>query len=82
MTRFLTYGTLAACLLVVIGIGAAAQQPVFRGAGDAVRVFVTVTDSGGRLVTTLTREAFELRDEGKLQPVTQFDNSPSPFGSS
>ena len=85
MTRFLTYGTLAACVPVVIvvivgiGIGAAAQQPVFRGAGDAVRVFVTVTDRDGRLVTTLTREAFELRDEGKPQPITQFDNTPQPI---
>ena len=80
MTRFLTYGTQAACVLVgVIVIGAAAQQPVFRGAGDAVRVFVTVTDRDGRLVTTLTREAFELRDEGKPQPITLFDNTPQPI---
>ena len=77
MTRFLTYGALAACVVGVIG--AAAQQPVFRGAGDAVRVFVTVTDRDGRLVTTLAREQFELRDEGKLQPITQFDNTPQPI---
>ena len=78
MTRFFTSGTLAACVLAVLG-AAAAQQPVFRGARDAVRVFVTVTDRDGRLVTTLTREQFELRDEGKLQPITQFDNTPQPI---
>lgn len=72
------YGTLAACVLGVIG-GAAGQQPVFRGAGDAVRVFVTVTDRDGRLITTLTRHDFEVRDEGKPQPVTQFDNTPQPI---
>ena len=53
-----------------------AQQPIFRGTGDAVRVFVTVTDRDGRLATTLAREDFELRDEGKPQPITLFDNSP------
>ena len=73
MTRFLAYGTFA--LGVIGGIGASAQQPVFRGEGDAVRVFVTVTDRDGRLVTTLARDAFEVRDEGKPQPITQFDNS-------
>ena len=53
--------------------------PVFRGGGDIVRVFVTVTNRDGRLVTTLPREAFELRDEGKPQPITQFDNTPQPI---
>ena len=60
-------------------LGAAAQQPVFRGTGDAVRVFVTVTDRDGRLVTTLTRDDFEVRDEGKPQPITLFDNTPQPI---
>jgi Ca-activated chloride channel family protein len=55
-----------------------AQQPVFRGASDLVRVFVTVTDKNGRLVTSLSRDDFEVRDEGKPQPITQFDNSPRP----
>ena len=55
VTRSLTYATLAACVLVSSG-AAARQQPVFRGTGDAVRVFVTVTDGDGRLVTTLARD--------------------------
>jgi len=78
MTRFLTYGVLAACLVGVAG-ATASQQPVFRGAGDAVRVFATVTDRDGRLVTTLTQSDFEIRDEGKPQPITLFDNSPQPI---
>src|SRR6185369_14015882 len=51
----------------------------FRGAGDVVRVFATVTDRDGRLVTALAREQFELRDEGKPQPITLFDNTPQPI---
>src|SRR3954471_7088883 len=78
MTRFITIGTLAVSVVAVLG-AAAAQQPVFRGAGDVVRVFVTVTDRDGRLVTTLAREQFEVRDEGKPQPITLFDNTPQPI---
>ncbi len=76
--QFLKYGTLAACVVATLG-AAAAQQPVFRGTGDAVHVFVTVTDRDGRLVTTLARENFEVRDEGKPQPITLFDNTPQPI---
>jgi Ca-activated chloride channel family protein len=77
MKRFLMCAALAACAL---GIHAAAQQqrPVFRAGSDAVRVFVTVIDRDGKLVTNLTKENFEVRDEGKPQPITQFDNSPQP----
>jgi Ca-activated chloride channel family protein len=51
---------------------------VFRGGLEAVRVYATVIDKDGRIVTTLTQENFEVRDEGKPQPITQFDNSPQP----
>jgi len=78
MTRWLTHGTLAACVVGVLG-AAGRQQPVFRGTGDAVRVFVTVTDRDGRLITALTRDDFELRDEGKPQSITLFDNTPQPI---
>jgi Ca-activated chloride channel family protein len=78
MTRNLGAGILAACALGAIGL-AASQEPVFRGRGDAVRVFVTVTDRDGRLVTNLAREDFEIRDEGRPQPITVFDNSPQPI---
>ena len=78
MTRFLTCGALVASVLAVIG--AAGQQPsVIRGGSAAVRVFATVTDRDGRLVTTLTRDNFEVRDDGKPQPITQFDNTPRPI---
>jgi Ca-activated chloride channel homolog len=78
MNRFLGCGVLAVCLVAALG-AADAQQPVFRGGNDAVRVFVTVIDRDGRLVTTLNRDNFEIRDEGKPQPITQFDNRPQPI---
>src|SRR5215204_4156393 len=78
MKRSLMAATLLACAAVVAA-SAAQQQPVFRAGQDVVRVFATVTDRDGRLVTTLTRDDFEVRDEGKAQPLTLFDNSPQPI---
>jgi Ca-activated chloride channel family protein len=78
MRRFLAYGAIAVCVFVVLG-AAGRQQPIFRTAGDLVRVFVTVTDRDGRLVTTLTEDDFEVRDEGKAQPIAVFDNTPQPI---
>jgi Ca-activated chloride channel homolog len=56
-----------------------AAASIFRGTRDAVRVFATVTDRDGRLSTTLTQQDFEVRDEGKPQPIIQFDNTPQPI---
>jgi len=78
MTRLLLYATVALSVGGVLG-ASGGQQPVFRGTSDAVRVFATVTDGDGRLVSTLTQDQFEIRDEGKPQPITLFDNSPQPI---
>jgi Ca-activated chloride channel homolog len=77
MKGFLACGTLAASILGAF-VASGQQPPVFRGGRDAVRVFTTVTDRDGRLVTTLTQDNFEVRDEGKPQPIIQFDNRPQP----
>src|SRR4026208_434081 len=74
MTRVLRDVTFVVCLIATAG--AAGQQPVFRGTGDAVHVFATVMDRDGRLVTTLTRDALRGRGEGEPQPITLFDNTP------
>jgi VWFA-related protein len=100
MTRPVTFGALAACVLVLCVVGVAArqqpaqpakpsqpsppsqtsaQQPIFRGRTDVVRVFVTVMDRDGRLVTNLAQDDFEVRDDGKAQPITTFDNTPQPI---
>jgi len=70
----------------VVGVSAAqqpqsqeeqSQQPsVFRSGSDVVRAYVTVTDKDGRIVTTLQKDDFEVRDGGKGQPVILFDRSP------
>jgi Ca-activated chloride channel family protein len=78
MTRWLLRAMVAACV-VGVAVVEGRQQPVFRGGGDAVRVFVTVTDRDGRIVTDLTREDFEIRDDGELQPIAVFDNTPQPL---
>jgi Ca-activated chloride channel family protein len=75
MTRRLAFALIVAS---VVALDAAPQQPTFRGISDAVRVFVTVTDRDGRLITTLKQSDFEIRDEGKPQPITLFDNTPQP----
>jgi VWFA-related protein len=85
MIRPVSFSALAACLLCLIASpsaqqpSASAQQPIFRGRSDLVRVFVTVMDRDGRLVTNLAQNDFEVRDDGKAQPVTAFDNSPLPI---
>jgi Ca-activated chloride channel family protein len=69
---------LAVCLVGTAAV-ASPQQPAFRGTSDNVRLYVTVTDRDGRLVTSLAREQFEVRDEGRAQPITVFDNSLQPI---
>jgi Ca-activated chloride channel homolog len=82
LIRRLTLGAGLVAAVAIAGLGAQEaqpSQPTFRGASEQVRVFVTVMDRDGRLVTNLKQDAFEIRDEGKAQPITLFDNSPQPI---
>ena len=71
-----------AALLLAI---AAAQEPakpqesVFRSATRTVAVYATVSDAQGRLVPDLTREDFEVYDDGKRQELTLFENGSQPI---
>ena len=56
-----------------------AQQPTFRTGTQIVSVVTTVTDSQGRLVPGLEREAFTILDNGDPQPITFFQNEVQPF---
>ena len=56
-----------------------AGQPGFRTGANTVAVYATVTDRAGRLVPDLTREDFEIRDNGRPQPITLFSNDIQPI---
>ena len=56
-----------------------AQQPPIRSGARTVAVYATVTDKEGRLVPDLERDAFEVRDNGKPQPLTVFSNEVQPL---
>jgi Ca-activated chloride channel homolog len=63
---------------IVLFAGPAAAQPI-RVTTLTVPLYVTVTDADKRLVPDLTREDFEVYDNGKLQTLTNFDNQPTPI---
>jgi Ca-activated chloride channel family protein len=56
-----------------------AAQQAFRAAVDTVPVYATVRDADGRLVPNLTREAFQILDNGKPVEVAVFSNEPQPL---
>src|SRR5437762_655123 len=59
---------------------AARQQPtVFRAGTQTVEVFTTVIGPDGRLVTDLTKDDFEITDDGQPQAITVFDNDLQPI---
>ncbi len=67
-------------LILLAALAAApAQQPTFRTGAKTVAVYATVTDKGGRLLPDLQRETFEVRDNGKPQPITVFSNEVQPI---
>jgi VWFA-related protein len=58
---------------------AVGQQQTFRSGSRAVPVYVTVADRSGRLLTDLTRDDFEVYDNGKKQAITVFENGLQPI---
>jgi len=55
------------------------QQATFKSGTSIVPVLTTVTDSQGRLVPNLEQEEFTILDNGKLQPISFFQNETQPF---
>lgn len=55
------------------------QEQVFRSALKAVAVYVTVSDNEGHLVPDLSKDDFEVFDNGKKQEITLFDNGVQPI---
>ena len=50
------------------------QAQTFRGSVTTVEIPVTVTDSNNRLITGLTKDDFEVFEDGDPEPVTQFSD--------
>jgi len=69
-----------ACALAGVGLLAQDQpQQPFRSGASTVAVYTTVTDGSGRLVPNLTKDDFEIYDNGKLQPITLFQTETQPL---
>jgi len=68
-----------AAVLACLTVPATTQQPTFKSGARTVAVYATVTDKDGRLVPDLTRDDFEVRDGGKVQPITVFSNEIQPI---
>src|SRR5262245_2248175 len=54
------------------------KPPVFRSQVSLTTVTATVLDRNGALVTGLPREAFDVYEDGNLQPIAQFANERVP----
>ena len=75
--RFLTSGCVFAAALAVAH--AQQQPPTFGTTTRTVAVYATVTDSQGRLAPDLTRDSFEVYDNGVRQELTVFSNDLQPI---
>lgn len=75
----LTTIPLAALTIAVFTVEGPAQQSTFKSGARTVAVYATVADKDGRLVPDLTADDFEIKDEGKPQPITVFSNDVQPI---
>jgi Ca-activated chloride channel family protein len=73
--------TIAVLATLVLGASADAQKPTapFRSGVDAVYLDVTVIAADGTIVTGLTKDDFEILDEGVAHDVAIFSDQPSPI---
>lgn len=58
--------------VIVVGVVALDAQPTFRGGVDLATFGVTVLDRKDQIVTDLTRDEFEVLEDGKAQRVDFF----------
>jgi VWFA-related protein len=75
-TRISIHACAAAALL---GATLVAQQPTFKSGARTVAVYATVTDKDGRLVPDLTRDDFEIEEDGKTRPLSVFTAETQPI---
>jgi Ca-activated chloride channel homolog len=80
VTRSLRFAALAlASTLVVLHAQEAQRQTPFRAGVDLVSLNVIVTDGGGRFVTDLAPEDFNVFEDGVKQDVTFFNKTNLPI---
>jgi Ca-activated chloride channel homolog len=65
-------------LFVLFAASTAPKAQSFRSRIDIVQVTVAVTDSEGRLITGLTKEDFQIFEDGNQQEITQFTDARVP----
>jgi Ca-activated chloride channel family protein len=65
--------------LAVAPVAARQQSTVFRAGTQTVPVYTTVAGPDGRLVTDLTKDDFEVYDDGRPQAITVFANEIQPI---
>jgi len=72
-----------AALAVVVSFGVDAlssQGPATFSSGTrTVAVYATVRSAAGQIVPDLERDSFEVADNGKVQPLTQFAHDLQPI---
>jgi Ca-activated chloride channel family protein len=66
-----TIGVLAAILAICLG-HLSAQQATFRAGTELVSVAATITDRRGQFLTELSRDDFEIFEDGKPQTLQHF----------
>ncbi|HEX2460993.1 MAG TPA: VWA domain-containing protein [Vicinamibacterales bacterium] len=75
--RLRQLASVVCALFLLVSVDLAAQR--FRATIDTVQVSVTVTDVNGRLVTGLSRDDFEVLEDGTPQPITVFTDERVPI---
>lgn len=71
MVAFVTF------VAIVVFVSLTSAQ-TFRARVETVQVTVTVTDVNGRLITGLSRNDFEIFEDGAREPITQFTDERVP----
>ena len=66
-------------IVTLLAQQSAEQTPTFSSSVEAVAIDVVVTDARGVPVTDLTRDDFEVRENGRAQPITTFANVQIPI---
>ena len=75
--RMVVFST--AVIVALFTFALPAGQQTFKTGARTVAVHATVTGKDGRLVPNLVMDDFEIKDEGKLQPISVFSNEVQPI---